>query len=93
MKIFKLRRKYRKLQLLDTHKVAPIADFEADEYSAIMRIQLQNEDGTTEDVEVRMGLKQLHQLTTNLYITCRTFNLPVGDPLADRARGFYGMRP
>lgn len=83
---------YDKAELVETIKVAPRVDFEADKYSAVAKIKIIHPDGTEQNLEVDMGLKQLHQLTTNLYLTCRAFNLPIGDSTADRARGFWGMR-
>lgn len=83
---------YDKVELAETMKVAPRVDFEMDEYRAVMKIRIIHEDGTNQNLEVDMGLKQLNQLTTNLYITCRAFNIPIGDSTADRARGFWGMR-
>jgi hypothetical protein len=95
MTIFKrrTRRVFTQVELIETLKVAPVVDFEADEYRAIMRITLVNDEGVAQDYEIKMGLKQLHQLSNNLYLTCRAFNIPIGDSLADRAKGFWGMNP
>lgn len=75
------------------YKVAPQMDLEKDEYRTIIRLAYEDELGHTQNLELKLGIRELHQLTLNLYYACQKFNIPIDNPTAERARQFWGMQP
>lgn len=82
---------YKKGKWGHLRKVAPVIDTTEDRYSARLVFSYTDDEGVEHPVDLDLSLKELHQLTINLYLVCRTFNLPVDRPLAERARQFWGM--